>query len=220
MSYRKSSGGLFVSLDGVDASGKSSAVPAVKAFFEAMGRTVVVTREVGGTPYAEACRSLFLADFDERSTMAELLLAASARADHVKNIIVPALEAGHVVVTDRYIDSSLAYQCAAQGIPIGLGTDINNMATGGLWPDLTLIFLASPEVSKARLKASTGETDKFERAGMEFYARVHDCFAGELPFPKRLRRVNGNLNRLEVNNQINRFLMNYVDSLVDSTGGP
>jgi dTMP kinase len=156
---------VFVSLEGIDGSGKSTQA---KLLAEALGPETLLLREPGGTEAAERIRDL-LADADlELDPLAELLLFLAARADLTARVIQPALEQGHDIVCDRFADSSVAYQGAARGLGVGEVISLTDGATEGLWPDLTLLLRVDPEVGLGRAE---GE-DRFESEGLELQRAV------------------------------------------------
>ena len=159
--------GLFVAFEGVDRSGKTTQLSLLA---ERLGEKheVVVTREPGGTPVAEAIRVLLLADDVNMSARCEALLFAAARADHVERTIRPALERGAVVLSDRFVDSSLAYQGVARGLGVDEVERVNMWATGGVAQDLTIMLDLPTGTSTAR----DGEVDRMESEGELFQARV------------------------------------------------
>jgi dTMP kinase len=160
---------MFVSLEGIDGSGKSTQA---KLLAEALGPETVLVREPGGTAAAERVRSL-LADGElELDPMAELLLFCAARADLVRRVIRPALESGHDVVSDRFADSSAAYQGGGRGLGIELAERLSEAAAEGMRPDLTLLLWIDPEQSAAR----SGGEDRFEAAGLDFQRAVADAY--------------------------------------------
>lgn len=159
--------GFFVAFEGVDRSGKTTQL---KALAERLREKheVVETREPGGTPVAEAVRVLLLADDVDMSARCEALLFAAARADHVERTIRPALQRGAVVLTDRFVDSSLAYQGVARGLGVDEVERVNLWATDGLMPDLTIMLDLPVGASTQR----EGEVDRMENEGELFQARV------------------------------------------------
>jgi len=163
---------LFISLEGVDGSGKSTQA---RLLVEALGADAVPIREPGGTEAAERIRAL-LADPDvPLEPLAELMLFCAARADLTERIIRPALEAGRTVVSDRFSDSSVAYQGAARGLGVGEVIGLCDTATDGLWPDLTLLIEVDPEVGLGRAE---GE-DRFEAEGLDLQRAVAEAY-GEI----------------------------------------
>jgi dTMP kinase len=160
---------LFVSLEGIDGSGKSTQA---RLLAEALGPKTVLVREPGGTEAAERVRELLADPVLELDPLAELLLFCAARADLVSRVIAPALEAGRDVVCDRYSDSSVAYQGAARGLGAGQVITLTDIATDGLWPDLTLLLRVDPELGLGR----AGGGDRFESAGLELQRAVAEAY--------------------------------------------
>jgi dTMP kinase len=160
---------VFVSLEGIDGSGKSTQA---KLLAEALGPETLLIREPGGTEAAERIRGL-LADPDvELDLLAELLLFLAARADLTARVIRPALEAGRDVVSDRFADSSVAYQGAARGLGVGEVISLTDAATEGLWPDVTVLLRVDPEVGVERADGD----DRFEAEGLELQRAVSEAF--------------------------------------------
>jgi len=160
---------LFVSLEGIDGSGKSTQA---RLLAEALGAETVAIREPGGTDAAERIRTLLADPGVELDPLAELLLFLAARADLTERVIRPALEAGRDVVADRFSDSSIAYQGAARGLGVGEVIGLCETATDGLWPDLTLLLKVDPEVGLGRAE---GE-DRFESEGLDLQRAVAEAY--------------------------------------------
>jgi len=156
---------LFISLEGVDGSGKSTQA---RLLVEALGADTVAIREPGGTDAAERIRDLLADPAVALEPLAELLLFLAARADLTERVIRPALEAGRTVVSDRFSDSSVAYQGAARGLGVGEVIGLCDTATDGLWPDLTLLLKVEPELSLGR----AGGKDRFESEGLALQRAV------------------------------------------------
>lgn len=142
--------GLFVSFEGVDGAGKTTQVERLRTYLTERGRTVVVTREPGGTELGVQLRQILLHGGDI-APRAEALLFAADRAQHVAQVITPALERGAVVITDRYLDSSLAYQAGGRELTAGDVRDLSMWATGGLLPRRTYLLDIDPVLSHGRL---------------------------------------------------------------------
>jgi len=159
---------MFVSFEGVDWSGKSTQAVLLADWLRAEGRTVVATREPGGTSVAEGVRDLVLHGA-HMAPWAEAALYAAARADHAAQVIRPALERGEDVVCDRYLDSSVAYQGIARGLGEDLVRELSLIVTERLLPDRTFLLLLDPEEAFRR---ATGDHDRIEREGAEFMEKV------------------------------------------------
>ncbi len=164
--------GLFVTFEGGEGSGKSTQVGRLAARLRARGIEPLLTREPGGTPLAEGIRALLLDPARRPGPMAEALLMEAARADLVANLLRPALAAGRIVLCDRYDDSTLAYQGAGRGLDGALLEAMNRGATGGLKPQLTLLYDIEPATGLARRGAAGGDTNRLDREPAEFHARV------------------------------------------------
>ncbi|WP_434995953.1 dTMP kinase [Arthrobacter sp. Ld5] len=169
--------GLFIALEGGDGAGKSTQAALLCRALEGAGRTVVRTREPGGTPIGEKLRSLVLehghGEIDART---EALLFAASRAAHVHQVIVPALERGDVVVCDRFIDSSVAYQGAGRALGAQAVLDVNLWATDGLRPDLTVLLDVEPSEGRNRRTAGAAAEDRLESEPDAFHASIRDAF--------------------------------------------
>jgi len=168
--------GTFVVVEGPEGAGKSTLVRSIAARLHAEGRPVVTVREPGGTPLAEAARKVALKFPHDMAPAAELFLFLAARADLVYRIIRPALEAGEVVVADRFDLSTLAYQVAGGGLPYEEVAQAIRLATGGLVPDVTLVLDIPVEVGRERQRAARKVQDRFERQDDAFHRRVLDAY--------------------------------------------
>ena len=161
---------MFISLEGVDGSGKSTQA---KLLVEALGPDTVAIREPGGTDAAERIRDLLADPAVPLEPLAELMLFCAARADLTERVIRPALEAGRTVVSDRFSDSSVAYQGAARGLGVGEVIGLCDTATDGLWPDLTLLLKVEPEIGLDRAEGG----DRFESEGLDLQRAVAVAYA-------------------------------------------
>jgi dTMP kinase len=159
---------VFVTFEGLDGSGKTTQAELLADALRGEGREVVATREPGGTPLGEEVRRLLLEGV-EMSAWAEAALFAAARAELVHGVIAPALESGKDVLSDRFIDSSLAYQGYARELGVDEVYELNRVATGGLLPDVTFILQVDPETSAERVGR---RPDRIEREGLDFHRRV------------------------------------------------
>ena len=179
---------MFVTFEGIDGCGKTTQAELLAAALREEGRTVVATREPGGTLLGEKIRALLL-DGGDVSPWAEATLFAAARAQLVDEVIAPALRDGADVVCDRYIDSSLAYQGIARGLGVDHVLQLNLQATRGLLPDRTFLFVVDPEEAARR---SRGGADRIEREGLDFQARVDAAFREVAAmFPERIVLLDG-----------------------------
>jgi dTMP kinase len=184
--------GRFISLEGGEGAGKSTQLKALAEALRGRGLEVVETREPGGSPGAEAIRALLLEGGDERWTPeAEALLFAAARADHVARTIRPALERGAWVLSDRFLDSSLAYQGGAAGIGIDTVRKLHEIGSRGFLPDRTLLLELPPDAVAERLSLRDPEgSDRIGGRGGGFHDRVAAAFAQLAEEePERFRRV-------------------------------
>jgi len=164
--------GLFVSLEGGDGAGKSTQARLLRDWLVAAGREVVLTREPGGTPLGQVLRDAVLHG-DHVDARTEALLYATDRAHHVASLVRPALARGAVVITDRYLDSSVAYQGSGRDLGADEVESLSLWATDGLLPALTVLLDLDPVVGQSRL---TGAPDRLERAGDEFHRRTRAAF--------------------------------------------
>jgi dTMP kinase len=174
----------FIVLEGVDGSGKTGAIAALDAALRPDVPDMVVTREPGGTEEGTAVRRLLLArDGLDWEPVAELLLMAAARAQHIARIIAPARQRGALVLSDRFAGSTLAYQGGGRGLDEGLIRDLHRMTAGDLWPDLTVILDIDPAVglsrSQHRLTGGGVDEGRFEALDLAFHQRVRHSFLAQ-----------------------------------------
>jgi dTMP kinase len=193
---------MFISFEGADGSGKSTQAELLREALAAEGLDVVLTREPGGTELGERARELVL-NGPHMGAWAEAALYAASRAEHVEEVIRPALERGATVLCDRYIDSSLAYQGVARGLGVDAVLQLNLAVTGGLLPDITFLLLVDLEVAAGRV----GTPDRLEREGTALQAKV-DAAYRELAtrFPERIVTVNADRPAEEIGTEINERL--------------
>lgn len=168
--------GLFVTLEGGEGSGKSTQVTRLVARLEAGGLDPLVTREPGGTPLAERIRELLLDPALSPGPLTEALLMEASRAELVSTVIRPALAAGRIVLCDRYGDSTLAYQGAGRGLDAGMLAGWNAAATGGLVPDVTLLFDVTPELGLKRRTDAHGTANRLDLESEAFHRRVRERY--------------------------------------------
>lgn len=170
--------GFFLAVEGGDGAGKTTQIDLLEAWLAERGVPCDRTREPGGTPIGERIRSLLLDHGQgEIDPCTEALLFAASRAAHVVQRIEPALVAGTWVLTDRYVDSSVAYQGMGRGLGTEAVASVNSWATGGLRPDLTIILDLDPAIARERMAArGDGRADRMESAGQEFHSRLRSAF--------------------------------------------
>ena len=160
---------MFISLEGIDGSGKTTQA---RRLADAIGGDALLVREPGGTDPGERVRELIKDPGLDVDPLAELLLFCAARAQLVNEVIVPAVEAGRDVVCDRFSDSSIAYQGIARGLGADKVESLCDIATGGVWPDLTFFLRLHPEVAAERIAAEGRAADRFEGEGLDLQKRV------------------------------------------------
>jgi dTMP kinase len=203
---------VFIAFEGGDGAGKSTQAQLLGAWFEELGHTVVLTREPGGTAFGRTVRELVLHG-DHVTPRAEALLFAADRAHHVDTLILPALGRGEVVITDRFVDSSVAYQGAGRDLGVREVGELNTWATGGLVPTLTVLVDLPADVGLAR---RAGVHDRLESESPGFHGAVRDLFldlAGA--DPDRYLVVDGELSP----EQISRLVRARVSTLPGVQGG-
>lgn len=207
-------GGLFLTLEGIDGAGKSSHLDALEARFKAQGRTVVRTREPGGTPLAETLRALVLEQ--PMTPLTESLLVFAARCEHIAQVIEPALARGEVVLCDRFTDATFAYQGAGRGFDTAVLSTLEQWVQAGraglpaaqlLQPQFTLWFDLAPEIAAQRL-AGARVPDKFEAQPVEFFRRVAQGYADRAAADaSRFVRIDASQARDQVWQQIDTALV-------------
>lgn len=173
----KQRAGLFIAFEGGDGAGKSTQAARLAEALESRGLTVLLTREPGGTPVGEKLRSLVLDHgHGEIDAHTEALIFAASRAAHASQVIRPALERGDIVLTDRYIDSSVAYQGAGRALGEDAVRSLNEWATSGLQPHLTVLLDVDPAVGRRRRTAGETAEDRLESEADEFHLRIREAF--------------------------------------------
>ena len=170
--------GLFISFEGSEGCGKSTQIALLENALVARGREVVRVREPGGTPLGEEIRRLlkYSAAGEGMCAEAEILLFSASRAELTRSLIVPALEAGRVVIADRFVDSTTVYQGVARGLPAAAVATVNRFATSGHLPHLTILLDLDVATSRARTDGRGQQRDRFEREDDSFFAKVHQGY--------------------------------------------
>jgi dTMP kinase len=196
--------GRFITFEGIDGAGKSTHLDAVAQRLRQAGATVVCTREPGGTPLAERVREIVL--HTTMDALTEALLVFAARRDHIRQVIAPALVAGHTVLCDRFTDATFAYQGGGGGTPRPVLDQLEQWVQGALQPDLTIWF-DLPAALAARRRAQARSADRFEQQDLEFFERVRNGYAARLErAPQRFARIDAALDRDAVWRQIDAAL--------------
>jgi len=171
--------GVFVTIEGIEGSGKSTQARLLAEYLRAAHLPVIETREPGGTEIGEMIRGVLLStSADALSAQTELLLMLACRADHVERIVKPALDRGDIVCSDRYADATIVYQGFGREMDLELLRKLNEVATGGLMPDLTLLLDLDVETGLQRVAQRSGmnNTDRFERETLAFHKRVREGY--------------------------------------------
>lgn len=201
----------FITLEGVEGSGKSTLINFIRDYIEGSGKTVVVTREPGGIDIAEQIRSVIL---DKKNTKmegrTEALLYAAARRQHLVEKVIPSLNEGNIVLCDRFVDSSLAYQGFARGLGIDEVFSINKFAIGDFLPDLTLYLDLDPQVGLNRIAKNKGrEINRLDLEEIDFHLKVREGYEEVLKrFPERMVRI-------DANQEIEQVMVDIIKVLVE-----
>ncbi len=197
--------GRFITFEGMDGSGKSTQIAFLKQKLENRGFQVVTLREPGGTAIGDRIRDILLdTGFSEMEPVTEMLLYAASRAELVRKKIRPSLKAGYIVLCDRYVDSSIAYQGAGRSLG-DLVKDVNRCAVDGVIPDLTFFIDVSPEEGRSRIEEER-EPDRMEREDISFRQRVYEGFLKEAAAsPGRFVRIDGLMTPEEISSEVLRI---------------
>ncbi len=204
--------GLFITFEGVEGAGKSTQIRRLAASLEEEGVSVLVTREPGGTQISERIRELLLERRHHKMvSTTELLLYAAARSQHVVESIVPALEEGQTVISDRFGDATTAYQGHGRGLDLELINRLNRVATGGLVPDLTIVLDVPVKVGLGRARRRRRRMDRLEIENLEFHQRVREGYlAIAKEEPQRVVVINSRRNPKRVHNEIRELVKRHV----------
>ncbi|MCK4778119.1 MAG: dTMP kinase [Actinomycetia bacterium] len=180
--------GVFITFEGTEASGKSTQIKLLGEYLEKKGYDIALTRDPGGTRVGDKIRKILLnPSLKEIDFKLEALLYASSRAQLISEVIQPSLSENKVVICDRYIDSSLAYQVFGRGLPYNMIYELNQWATGDIWPDITFWMALKPEVAEERKELS----DRMEKSGIQFHKKVFEGYEKLIKnFPDRIKKIN------------------------------
>ena len=205
--------GLFITVEGPDGSGKSTQIDYIRGYMHANGYEAIITREPGGTPISEKIRAIILdKDNRELDPLTEAFLYAASRAQHVSQLIKPALERGRIVVCDRFVDSSIAYQEYARGLGECVSV-INEYAIEGCMPDVTFLLKIPPAQAFERIN---GPSDRMESAGLKFHEDVYRGYEElERKFPDRIVPVDATASQEDVRS----IIIEHIQELLDRKYG-
>jgi len=201
--------GKFISIEGIEGAGKSTQMRFIQSFLESQGKTVVVTREPGGTALGEQIRELLLTPRDEgMSHDAELLLMFAARAEHLEQVIKPALTRGDWVLCDRFVDATFAYQGGGRGIDIKRIESVSDWTLQAIQTDLTLLFDLPVAVGQQRVIERSQDKDRFEQEKTAFFEQIRQCYLQRaLHEPKRIKVIDASQNIENIQQQVTAVLM-------------
>lgn len=220
--------GTFITFEGIDGSGKSTHLRLLANFLQSHGVDAVLTREPGGTPVGNRLRAALLDAQEEVDPLTELLVFAADRAQHVRRVLRPAIEAGRVVISDRYADATVAYQGGGRGFSAELISEIVGLATEGLKPDLTLLFDLSVTESNTRTRRRTNGNqagDRLDGETAEFHTRVRNAYLRLAETePDRVKVIETNQSLEETQERVREIIVPFLISrgyvLVDQLGQP
>lgn len=200
--------GLFITFEGTDGSGKSTQQKMAAEYFDNKGYEIILTRDPGGTPLGQKIREILLHHDGKIAPYCELFLYLADRAQHINEKIIPALNEGKVVLCDRYVDSTLAYQGYARGLSTEEILMLNNIVAQSLMPDLTFVFDVSTDVADKRV----GETkDRMESEAKDFHQKVREGFMDlAKKYPERIKVIDANQTIDKVHSDVIKILNNYL----------
>ena len=199
--------GLFITMEGPDGSGKSTQIELLKEYLEEEGYEVLITREPGGTVISEAIREIILnKEYTEMSSVTEMLLYASARAQLIAELVGPAIDNGKAVISDRFVDSSLVYQGMARGLGVDTVYEVNKLAIGKYMPDVTFLLDLPAEVGISR-KKDQKELDRMELESLDFHRKVAEGYRQMAEkFPERIKTIDATLPIDEICGMIKEYI--------------
>lgn len=199
--------GKFITLEGIDGAGKSTHLSWLEGVLRDRGKTVIVTREPGGTPLGEILRELLLDQSQAMHAETEALLMFAARREHLDKVILPALDRGDWVISDRFTDASFAYQGGGRGLTTQKLDELEHWVQGEFQPDLTLYFDVTVEVGRKRINAIKA-ADRFEKEQDEFFQKVRDAYLERAhKFPQRIRVIDANQSLDEVKKSVDNIIV-------------
>lgn len=199
--------GIFITFEGTDGSGKTTQIKLMEEYIRELGFDVVLSREPGGTRVSELIRELILEPANtEIVPLTEMILYAASRAQHVSEVIKPAIEAGKIVICDRFVDSSYAYQGCGRGVELKVIADVNRVAIDGMVPDITFFLDIAPDIALKRRINSTG-ADRIEQEKIDFHKRVYSGYQKmALLYPDRIKVIDASKSIEEISSEIKEYL--------------
>jgi dTMP kinase len=214
--------GLFITLEGIDGCGKSTQLELLSHALEETGADFIITRQPGGTRIGEKVRDIVLANASAGlAPLAELMLYAADRAQHVSELVRPALNAGRIVISDRYTDSTTAFQGYGRGLDLEVVEELNRLATGGLNPDLTILFDIDPQEASARLRARKSAVEsergmtRFEDEAREFHNRVREGYLKlARAHTERIRVIDSSPSARETHEKVMAIVAPMIESVI------
>lgn len=204
--------GIFITIEGTDGSGKTTQIKLMEAYLKQRGFEVVLTREPGGTEISELIRGIILdVNNTKMGRITEMLLYAAARAQLVTEVIKPAIEAGKMVICDRFVDSSFVYQGFGRGIDFKIIEEVNKAALDGLEPNITFFFDIDPETALTRRISSTG-ADRIENEKMEFHLKVYSGYKRLVQlYPDRVKTIDSSRSIEDIFKDVQTWLDKLVE---------
>lgn len=200
--------GLFITIEGGDGAGKSTQIENIKNYFENKGYKCRITREPGGTPIGEKLRDILLDPaHKEMSGITEMMIYAASRAQHVAEVIRPAVENGEIVICDRYVDSSIAYQAFGRNLG-DMVESVNKYAVDGFMPDITFWMDIDPESGRKRIGTRENpDLDRLEQEKLDFHYKVYEGYKSiSEKQPNRVKRIDATRTIEEIKDEIYRYL--------------
>ncbi len=207
---------MFITFEGIDGSGKSTQCQLLRDGLESKGFKIFVTREPGGTKIAEAIRNILLHIHEPIEAMTEVFLYCAARNEHLEKIILPKLAEGYIVISDRFFDSTIAYQGGGRGLGINRMKEINNIFIKKATPDLT--FFIDADISTIEKRMENKELDRIEKEGMQFMEKVRQGYLDLIESAKEYREFMTIDGDLEIN-EINEIVLKRVEELLENERG-
>ncbi len=207
--------GLFITIEGIEGAGKSTAISFIQSYFESKNIELVVTREPGGTQIAEAIRFVLLDYYEESMAEdTELLLMFASRAQHITQVIKPSIASGQFVLSDRFTDASFAYQGGGRGIPEKRIAILESWVQGELRPDITLLLDVSAKIGLSRIQKRQDAPDRIEQEELDFFERVRQSYLDRsLRYADQYRTIDAGESLEEVQGSIKKVLDDVIPLL-------